>query len=361
MTLIRILFCAGGALLVLSSNFNATAADRETCLTCHKYRFMGRIDKDGKRWNYNVDETMYGNSLHRDVACQNCHTNITKLPHDPVPKAVNCANQCHIRLPFSGKYFSHKKIIKIYNSSVHAVRETDSAELKRAKPYCKFCHLNPLYTRVNEKVIAYDVTLRRCLNCHQKMGVTQAYRHITHRLRKKTSRSRQEIVKLCSKCHQDQALMKKLNVSPESLIAVETYKRSIHGKSITLGSHQTADCISCHATNALHDIYKKDNPKATIYKGNLIQTCRQCHAHTNNWFIKIAVHPNPTRETNPGVHFASIFFSMALYGSVFGMMGLLLLETYGRRKDGGKLMIRRGTTWRGKSKRRHRHKKTGEV
>ena len=350
-----------GVLLVSSSHFIAGAADNETCLVCHKYSFVGRIDENGKRLNYNVDETMYANSVHHNVACRDCHTYITKLPHDPVKEEVNCANECHIKPPHAKENFSHKKIIDIYNQSVHAIQPDDSAELKQAKPYCKFCQLNPLYTRVDEKRIAYDETLRRCLNCHQKKGVTQAYRHITHRLRKKTSRSHQEIVKLCSKCHQDKELMKKLNVSKESLAAVETYKRSIHGKSITLGSQQTADCISCHASNALHDIYRKDNPRATIYKDNLMQTCRQCHAQTNSWFIKIAVHPNPNRETNPGVHFASIFFRLALYGSVFGMMGLLLLETYGRRKDGAKFLIRHGTAWRRKSKRRTQHKKPREA
>ncbi len=155
--------------------------------------------------------------------------------------------------------------------------------------------------------------------------------------------------------------MKTLNVSKENLESVETYNRSIHGKSIQLGSQQTADCISCHATNALHDIYKKDNKKATIHKDNLMQTCRQCHAQTNSWFIQIAVHPDATHEENQAVHFASIFFRLALYGSVFSMVGLLLVETYSRRKDGGKLLIRNGTTWRGKSKRGAQRNKPKEV
>jgi hypothetical protein len=201
-------------------------------------------------------------------------------------------------------------------------------------------------------MISFDVTLKRCLNCHPQQGVTQAYKHIMHRLRKKTSRSPQQIVQLCSKCHQDKALMKKVNASPESLNAVASYNRSIHGKSVMLGSQQAADCISCHASNLLHDIYKKNNKKATIYKDNLMQTCKQCHAKTNSWFVQIAVHPRPHPEGSPIVHVASIFFRLALYGSLFSMLGLLLLETHGRRKDGVKFLLRHGTSWRGKSKRR---------
>jgi len=330
----------------------AEAQDKENCLMCHKYRYLGRIDENGKQFNYNVDEHFFAGSVHRNIACRECHASIKKIPHDPVTEDVNCANACHLKPPHSQEKFSHTKIIDIYSQSAHAVRPEDPPEVKAAKPNCKFCHLNPLYTRVEEKLIDYEKTLQRCLNCHEQKGVTVAYMHVTHRLRKKTSRSPQQIVQLCSKCHDDREMMKKINVSEEALLAVETYNRSIHGKSIALGSEMTADCISCHASNALHDIYKKDNVKATIHKDNLMTTCRQCHEQTNSWFIKIAVHPRIEREKNPIVYFASIFFRLALYGSLFSMVGLMAVETYGRRKDGVKFLLRRGTAWRGNPKNR---------
>lgn len=340
---------------VLTIGFSAEAADKENCLMCHKYSFMGRIDENGKKINFNVSEHIYAKSVHHNVPCRDCHTSITKLPHDPVTEEVNCANECHLKPPFSDENFSHKKIIEIYNESAHAIKPGDSSELKKAKPYCKFCHLNPLYTRVDERRIAFEKTLFRCRNCHQEKGVTQAYKHITHRLRHKTSRSPQEIVQLCAKCHQDSTLMKKLNVSREGQEAVKTYLRSIHGKSITLGSQKTADCISCHASSALHDIYKKENKKASIYKDNIMQTCRQCHARTNSWLVQIAVHPKAHHEGHPAIHFISIFFTFALYGTVFSLLGLLLMETRSRKKDGIKFLLKRGTSWRGKLK--HRAKK----
>jgi len=342
--------------VILTTGFAAEAADKENCLMCHKYRFVGRIDKDGKRINYNVDENIYAGSIHRNVPCRDCHTYITKLPHDPVTEEVNCANVCHIKPPFAKENFSHQKIIDIYNQSVHGVKPEDSPELKEAKPYCKFCHLNPLYERVDEKHIAFEETLQRCQNCHEQKGVTQAYIHMTHRLRHKTSRSPQEIVQLCAKCHQDAELMKKLNTSPVALTAVATYNRSIHGKAVMLGSQESADCVSCHATNALHDIYKKDDPNATVHPDRLMATCHQCHEKTNKEFIRIAVHSEITRKEKPALYFTGLSLTLALYGSVFGLLGLLLLETYGRKKDGIKWQIRRGTTWRGKSKRNMENK-----
>ncbi len=344
--------CWAVVCVCLLLSFEAEANEKETCFVCHKYHFLGRIGENGKQFNYNVDENIFEHSLHQNVACLECHTYITKFPHNPVTESVNCATQCHIQPPFAVEKFSHQKIINIYKQSVHGIRPDDSPALKKAKPDCKFCHLNPLYTRVDEAMISFDVTLKRCLNCHQKKGVTQAYKHITHRLRKKTSRSPQQIVQLCGKCHNDQPFMKKAGAPQQSLDAVKTYNRSIHGKSIMLGSQQAADCISCHASNLLHDIYKQNNKKATINKDNLAQTCRQCHAQTNSWFIQIAVHPRPHPEGSPILHIAAIFLRLALYGSLFSLVGLLLLETRGRRKDGVKFLLRRGTSWRGQSKRR---------
>ena len=140
--------------------------------------------------------------------------------------------------------------------------------------------------------------------------------------------------------------MKKLNVSQEVLKAVKTYNQSIHGELVQLGSAQAADCLACHASSALHDIFKKENPHSSINSDNLAHTCRQCHQSTNRWFIRIAVHPGMHQEANRVVAGTSMAFRFILYGAVFGMLGLLLLETIGRRKDGIKLLLKNGTTWR---------------
>lgn len=340
-------------LAFLSLNSKAKAADEDNCLMCHKYRFLGRIDENGKRINFNVDERVYQDTVHRTIACRECHPYIKKIPHDPVNEQVNCGNQCHVITPFSKERFSHQHIIETYNGSVHAPKPDDSPAQKQAKPGCKFCHLNPIYT-LPKQAIPYEESLRRCVNCHQQKGVTQAYKHITHRIRRKTSRSSQEIVALCAKCHTDKELMERFKVSPEALTAVETYKESIHGKSVILGSNMTADCISCHASNRLHDIYKKDDRRATIGEKNLRRTCSQCHQQTNSWFVQVAVHPTTEREENPIVFFINLSLRFALYGTVFSLVGLMLLETYGRKKDGIKLLLRNGTSWLAKPKRKEK-------
>ena len=333
----------------LSGFSQAAAADRENCLMCHKYPSLARIGTDGQVKNYHVSEHIFLNSLHGQVGCRECHTTIKKFPHDPVKEEVHCGNVCHIKPPFAEQNFTHKKIIEVFKSSIHAVKPGDSALMAASDPDCKYCHLNPLYQRVDEKTIAYGKTLDRCLNCHPSQGVSEAYRHVMHRLRHKTSRSSRQIVALCAGCHDNVSLMKELGLKGRALDAVPTYKESIHGKMITLGSQKAADCISCHASSLIHDIYKPDNPKSTINAMNLQTTCKNCHKKINKYFVQIAVHPSIEAPRNPVLFIISnMVLRLMMYGTVFGLMGLLFLETFRRRRDGARMKLRSGTSWRKK-------------
>ena len=197
-----------------------------------------------------------------------------------------------------------------------------------------------------EDVIAFEETLSRCVNCHKREGVTEAYKHITHRLTRKTSRSRRDVVRLCSQnCHADIELMRRLNISSEGLEAVETYTDSIHGRAVALGSEDTADCISCHATNSIHDIYKKEDIHSSIHKSNRVNTCRQCHKNANDKFAQIDVHSAVERHEKPVLFFINMGLGAMFYGSVFSLIGLMILEIYRRRKAGVNMKLRRGTSW----------------
>ncbi len=335
---------AAGLLVLLLTGLPLNAADIENCLMCHRHRFIGRIDENGKQWNYNVDETLYNGSIHRRVACRSCHTSIQKIPHDPIKQPVDCATQCHIKPPFAADEFSHQKIIALYDRSAHHIDPNDPEAGKKSNPACKFCHQNPPYDTIAESQVPFEKTVRRCYNCHRPGDALLAYQHITHRLRKRTTRSPQEIVALCAKCHRKDSLIKTTGGTKEVEV-VESYNRSIHGKSVRLGSTQAADCLACHASSALHDIFKRENPRASINKANIAKTCEKCHDNVNRWFIQIAVHPGMQTEKNPVVAGAGMVFRFILYGSVFGMLGLMLMETFGRRKEGIHLLLRNGSTW----------------
>jgi len=146
--------------------------------------------------------------------------------------------------------------------------------------------------------------------------------------------------------------MEQLKVSKESIEAVETYNESIHGKAVALGSQEAADCVSCHATAAIHDVYKRDEKEATVNKDNLVKTCNQCHENVNDRFVQIDVHSGIERHEKPILYYANVILGFVFYGSVLSLLGLALLESYGRRNDGIAMQIRKGTSWHGKSKRK---------
>jgi nitrate/TMAO reductase-like tetraheme cytochrome c subunit len=141
--------------------------------------------------------------------------------------------------------------------------------------------------------------------------------------------------------------MRRLKVSSEGLEAVETYTDSIHGKAVALGSEDTADCISCHATSAVHDIYRKEDINSTVHKDNKVKTCRQCHKNVNERFVQIDVHSAIERHEKPLLYFMTVGLTFVFYGSVSGLIGLMIFETFRRKKAGVKMQIRRGTSWRG--------------
>jgi len=57
------------------------ARDPENCLFCHKYRRLRGYDEKGVLHNYYVDAKLHNESIHRDVTCIDCHTDIDQVPH----------------------------------------------------------------------------------------------------------------------------------------------------------------------------------------------------------------------------------------------------------------------------------------
>ena len=231
----------------------ASAVDQENCLMCHQNPRLARIDDKGITQIYHVDKDLFNHSIHREVPCKGCHVNIKEIPHKPVTEQVNCGTRCHMKDPFTNEYFSHKKTVEIFEQSSHAMKPDDPDYVRESKPNCKFCHANPVYQLAQDEVPPNAV--ERCKNCHKQDSVEVAFRHVSHRLKKKATRPPKEIVALCSKeCHEDQVLMKKVGLSEEGVDAVETYKETLHWRVIKFGAQKAADCVSCHATSSIHDI-----------------------------------------------------------------------------------------------------------
>lgn len=100
--------------------------------------------------------------------------------------------------------------------------------------------------------------------------------------------------------------------------AAATFFGSYHGKATAVGSHVAATCVECHGA---HQIFPHEDPRSTVAEANLVETCKACHEHAREAFVKYDSHPEPlNRERNPWIFWSFVFMNTMLVGTlvVFG-------------------------------------------
>ena len=358
----HIIFIA--SLLTLSFSNSAQAFEDDSgCLLCHKYPKMGRITEQGTKRTYQVIPGTFGSTVHRNVPCTDCHNYIKQLPHREVTEGVRCDAECHsIKNPATGKNFSHKPIYNKFKKSVHG-REKIETGLDSDKPYCVTCHTNPIYNPNEEKLPENIVD--RCVVCHEDRDfVINWYKHTSRRIRE-VKRSPSEIVALCSNCHSDKALIARhveaakkegRELGRKYPIAVESYDESFHGKVTRYGFTKAANCLDCHAKRKnyymnVHDIRPSRDPESPVNVKNKVETCRHCHTFADENYAQLDPHPTSKKNSNAFRYYANIIYGWVGDIVIVLLVGMALLETIGRRRDGVGWILRKGSSWWRKSPR----------
>jgi hypothetical protein len=278
-----------------------TLADTENCLLCHRYPNMGRYDESGKKRVYFVNAQHYTRSVHGKLKCKNCHVGLDRIPHTDVGK-VDCATQCHIKEPSTNQEFSHTNMIQKYETSVHGRGTPENPKpFPEDLPTCKDCHDNRIYNPFGGQwglsAALFNETLARCMGCHTKEKWAQNfYSHFTHRMRQR--RTPAEVVRLCTRCHEDQNKMAR-----HGLESIATFKDTFHWTEMKFGVKNAPDCISCHVPlgYSTHDIRPRTDPISPINERNRVQTCsnqggvQACHPTAKAKFAAGRVHAYGTK------------------------------------------------------------------
>ena len=84
---------------------------------------------------------------------------------------------------------------------------------------------------------------------------------------------RKDIPQFCGKCHSNINFMRVYQPRMET-DQVAQYYTSVHGKKLQQGDENVAECASCHTA---HGIYGAKDPRSTVYKLNVPNTCSKCH------------------------------------------------------------------------------------
>ncbi len=289
---------------MLFTGFSAStfAIDNSDCYSCHEDKSLTKAGPTGTPVSLFVDAAKYAASPHASNTCTSCHMDITEVPHPDkfLAKPVSC-DGCHTNAVHS------------YNASAHGLARK-AGNLKAAS--CAQCHgtHDILPPRRPASSLSHDNLMATCGKCHAQAveifqgsihgkALAQGIRdaptctdcHSDHQINTLRSASSLKVAEdVCSRCHASERFNARNNLSANK---VSTFFASYHGMSAKLGSNRSANCVSCHGA---HNVLPSSDPKSTVNKGNMVNTCRKCHPEANENFSLGKIHLDETSTSSPG-------------------------------------------------------------
>jgi len=303
--------------------------ENEMCLGCHGEKGFSALDPFGDTRQLHVMKDKFGKSVHGKRACQECHTDITEIPHKPgVVHKVSCVS-CHEALweaaKADGKTKENERLgvvvqnIEKYMHSIHARPSRDDQSHTNAT--CYNCHQpHYIYPKGSDERAEWRLTVPNvCGKCHVK----ERERYATSVHGKAVLNDQNPVAAICSDCHtthdvEDPAKdTAKLQITKncggchsESL---KSYTETYHGQVNTLGYAYTAKCFDCHGS---HTIQRVDDPKSSVHPDNRLKTCQKCHAEATKGFVTFEPHATTDNFARyPLVWLASKFMLQLLAGT----------------------------------------------
>jgi nitrate/TMAO reductase-like tetraheme cytochrome c subunit len=328
----------------------------EACLACHQQQGM-TTEIGGAPLPLTIDSAKFEASVHgtENIACVDCHTNITGFPHPEVTASslrdfslelYPTCQQCHSEQYQKVLDSVHQKALAAGNTNAAVCTDChnphtqtrltnkDTGELllgaRLAIPQtCARCH-STIYETYKESVHGAALTeegnqyVPTCIDCH---GVHNIQNPTTATFRNSTPY-------LCATCHTNETLMKQYGISTNVL---NTYVADFHGTTVQLFQETYPDqptnkpvCTDCHG---VHDIIRPDDPNAGIrFKNNLLVKCQQCHpdATTDTFTDSWMSHYEPSPTVFPLVYFINLFYKIFIPAVIGGMLFYVLTDVYRR-------------------------------
>jgi predicted CXXCH cytochrome family protein len=265
------------------------AQENSVCLTCHEDKDLTGT-RDGKEISVFVDEMVFSKSVHADMSCIDCHTDLKGVEdeHSEDVKAVNCV-ECHDDAAEQLTVSPHGKgRRKLGCTACHGYHDVPSPKDPksltnpgRSNGLCGSCHnlqLRQHNRSLHGRAAAKgDKLAPTCVTCHEHHAIRSANdpRSPTTTL---------NIPLLCGKCHHEGTEVSLLHDIPQDRI-LENYSFSIHGVGLfKKGLIVTAVCTSCHTS---HEILEHTNPRSSISPQRVAATCTQCHARIEEVHTKV--------------------------------------------------------------------------
>jgi 5-methylcytosine-specific restriction endonuclease McrA len=261
----------------------AAAGKDAACLSCHEGR--AAAGRGGEKQATRPMKTGLRDSVHRALACTECHRDVGAAPTHRVPLGkVDCSG-------------CHGEEGRLFGRSVHG------AALKRGDkdaPSCTSCHGDHYVLGASDQrsSVFRANLITVCARCHTDVEVQKRHNLPSTEVIKAYAKSvhgrlleegRQMRAAVCSDCHGSHLILDRRE--PESKTNREhipevcgrchvqiynEYKVSIHGRGLKEGKAENPTCTDCHGE---HTLTLVSDPKGQVYVANVAATCAKCHAN----------------------------------------------------------------------------------
>ncbi len=208
--------------VLLAAPARADEPTNDVCLACHGE--AGFAGDDGR--SLAVDGARFDDGGHGILACTTCHADAA-VPHETRPKPV----------PLDVCATCHDTTVGAYRDGVHGAARAAGVE---EAPRCSDCH-GDIHT----------------VRPHTEPASAAHWSHLA---------------RTCARCHADLQLTRKFRIPV--VRPVEAYLQSTHARLVAAGK-RAAVCSDCHRA---HDVLPASDPRASISRANVPETCGACHA-----------------------------------------------------------------------------------
>lgn len=319
----------------------------EKCIICHGKPDIHKVEETGRKISLTVDEAMLKSSVHGLYDCSDCHNDVVEIPHKNVKK-VNC-RRCH----YSGNTVGAPKgeMVDQYEHSVHGMEVAAGNE---KAPVCQTCHgSHDIFKHDDPNSKFYRANIPKlCGSCHIDIYATYKESvhgvalekgnidtpvcsscHGEHNIKRpdnpESKVSPGHVSETCGQCHGPKGVVNKYGVKTDR---TTTYEHSFHGVAQEMESMTVANCASCHG---YHDIRTEEDPKSSINKANIPQTCGKegCHPGATANFAEGKIHIDPYNESSGILYYITKFFTILTVSTLIGLFIFIGLDLFRRAKN----------------------------
>jgi predicted CXXCH cytochrome family protein len=322
----------------------------ETCLACHRQHDMEWVLPSGEILPVYVDSDQLAASVHTELSCQDCHSDIAGYPHGEPPiddhrdlqvyYSQSCAN-CHTEQALAQVDSVHAQVraagideaaVCIDCHGSHAIQPISHTKhpdvpATAATETCQQCHSGIHEQFVDsvhgEALFAGGEDVPGCTYCHPAHTAEDP----------RTVEFRLNSPQICGSCHADKELMAQYGISTE---VFDTYVADFHGTTVMLFEQTHPDqptnkavCIDCHG---VHNIANTEDTSAL--KENLLARCQECHPDaTANFASSWLGHYAPNWDNAPLVTAVTWFYRILIPAVVVFFVVYIALDAQRRYRD----------------------------